>query len=148
MNGDASDNILWLFVRASLPVRHIMHDMADRHAISVAQVWALCLLEPDHEVPMNSLSSALGCDASNVTGIADKLLQGGFIERCECKRDRRIKIISLTAEGRALRTLIMQHLKQAETKNLAHLSKDELETLRSLLQKTLPEKKPTSGDTC
>ena len=36
---------------------------------------------PERPLPMGRLACALGCDASNVTGIVDRLEQRGLIER-------------------------------------------------------------------
>src|SRR3954468_23937393 len=49
--------------------------------LSPSQAQLLYLIEPDRPVPMNELANGLYCDASNVTGLVDKLEARGFIER-------------------------------------------------------------------
>ena len=52
---------------------------------------------------MSSLAGMLFCDASNVTGIVDRLEARGLIERRPSPKDRRVKLLVLTKEGARLR---------------------------------------------
>lgn len=67
------------------------------------QGHALRTLDPDRPVSMNTLAESLICDASNVTGIVDKLESRGLIERQGAEHDRRIKMLVVTQLGRELR---------------------------------------------
>ncbi|WUN35912.1 MarR family transcriptional regulator [Kitasatospora sp. NBC_00315] len=51
--------------------------------------------------PMRALADLLGCDASNVTGIVDRLETRGLVRREADPADRRVKNVLLTAEGEA-----------------------------------------------
>ena len=74
--------------------------IAAEFRLSPPQVHALRLLEPEQPLPMGRLACALGCDASNVTGIVDRLEQRGLIERRPSDRDRRVKVLVVTTSGR------------------------------------------------
>ncbi|MEV6976982.1 MarR family transcriptional regulator [Kitasatospora sp. NPDC093806] len=50
-------------------------------------------------MPMRSLADLLACDASNVTGIIDRLEARGLVRREADPADRRIKRVTLTEEG-------------------------------------------------
>src|SRR5437773_4765323 len=67
------------------------------------QGHALRSLDPDRPVAMSSLAEQLACDASNVTGIVDKLESRGLIARQGAEGDRRIKMLAVTDKGRQLR---------------------------------------------
>lgn len=71
--------------------------------LSPMQGHALRILDPDRPVAMSTLAESLICDASNVTGIVDKLENRGLISRQGDERDRRIKMLVVTENGRALR---------------------------------------------
>ena len=71
--------------------------------LSPMQGHALRILDPDRPVAMSTLADALICDASNVTGIVDKLESRGLITRQGDGRDRRIKMLVVTESGRATR---------------------------------------------
>src|SRR5215211_4949270 len=47
--------------------------LGQEYGLSPMQLGALHSLEPGRELPMSSLADALLCDASNVTGIVDRL---------------------------------------------------------------------------
>jgi DNA-binding MarR family transcriptional regulator len=69
--------------------------------LTVAQARALLALEG--AAPMRSLAEHLRCDASYVTGIADRLEQRGLVDRVAQTGDRRVKLLELTADGRRMR---------------------------------------------
>jgi DNA-binding MarR family transcriptional regulator len=71
--------------------------------LTPAQGHALRVIDPDRPVPMSTLAEALLCDASNVTGIVDKLESRGLIARQGADHDRRVKQIAVTERGRRLR---------------------------------------------
>jgi DNA-binding MarR family transcriptional regulator len=51
------------------------------------------------EVTMGKVAGALHCDASNVTGIVDRLVAQDMVIRHECESDRRAKTLQLTKKG-------------------------------------------------
>jgi DNA-binding MarR family transcriptional regulator len=71
--------------------------------LTPAQGHALRALDPARPVPMSTLAEALVCDASNVTGIVDKLESRGLIVRQGMDTDRRVKQLAVTEQGRRIR---------------------------------------------
>jgi MarR family transcriptional regulator, organic hydroperoxide resistance regulator len=78
--------------------------------LTPVQGHVLRLLEPEQPLPMNDLAGALHCDASNVTGLVDRLEQRGLVERRPGARDRRVKELLLTAAGVALRARVLERM--------------------------------------
>src|ERR687887_2904386 len=76
--------------------------------LTFSQAHALRLLDPDRPLPMSSLAERLFCDASNVTGIADRLEARGLVERRRADGDRRIKVLALTPAGAELRDRVLE----------------------------------------
>jgi DNA-binding MarR family transcriptional regulator len=62
----------------------------------------------DEPRTMSEIATALHCDNSNVTGIVDGLEERGLVVRGASERDRRVKLIALTAEGRRVRTRLVR----------------------------------------
>ena len=60
----------------------------------------------DGPLSMGSVAEVLSCDASTLTGIADRLEERGLIERRVDAGDRRVKLLALTTVGRELVTSI------------------------------------------
>lgn len=127
----------WLLLRASFLAKQGLVKMAEKHKLTLAQVFTLSLLEPGQAVPMKSMALQLGCDASTATGIVDRLLELGFIERKEAEHDRRIKNIGLTVSGKKLRKNLLEQISANNSPALASLSPDEISALKILLTKIL-----------
>jgi DNA-binding MarR family transcriptional regulator len=96
----------------------------------------LHLIEPGRAVSMGELASALACDASNVTGLVDRLETRGLVRRTPSEHDRRVKVISLTPGGVRVRTVFIQRL-TAPPEALGRLSPAEQRTLMELLARVL-----------
>src|SRR6266478_3342593 len=75
--------------------------------LSPAQCHVLHLIEPARPIPMGQLAETLACDASNVTGLVDRLESRGLVRRHPSTEDRRVKVFELTPAGSRLRTLLL-----------------------------------------
>ena len=73
--------------------------LADAHNLTRVQLFVLYRLAEQGEMAMGGIAGALHCDASNVTGIVDRLVAGDLISRHELASDRRTKTLRLTAKG-------------------------------------------------
>src|SRR5436309_14543500 len=81
-----------------------------RLGLSFAQAHALRLLDPEEPMPMSALAERLFCDASNVTGIADRLEARGLVRRQSAEGDRRVKAVTITPAGMTLCEQVMERL--------------------------------------
>jgi DNA-binding MarR family transcriptional regulator len=59
---------------------------------------------------MGEVADCLRVDASNMTGVVDRLEQRGLVERRPSGDDRRIKTLVLTPDGRAVRDRLLAAL--------------------------------------
>lgn len=78
--------------------------------LTPVQGHVLHMLEPGVPVPMHGLADGLGCDASNVTGLVDRLTARGLVERRAAEHDRRVKMLVLTEEGARVRAAMLAKL--------------------------------------
>ena len=62
---------------------------------------------------MGRLAETLACDASNVTGLVDRLESRGLVRRRPSAEDRRVKVLDLTPTGVHLRTLLVERMAAA-----------------------------------
>jgi DNA-binding MarR family transcriptional regulator len=99
---------------------------------------AMALRELDEPLPMRDLADRLCCDASNVTGIVDRLESRGLVERRTAADDRRVKHIVLTEAGRTLREEHRRGL-TADLPLLHDLSPDDRRQLAALLRRSVGE---------
>jgi DNA-binding MarR family transcriptional regulator len=133
----SSSNLYWLLIQALYQTRPGLAQLAEKHDLTMVQMYSLCSLQPGQALPMHSVSSVLICDASNVTGIVDRLLAHDLITRQEKPEDRRVKMISLTPRGEALRRTLLEELEGYELPGFSTLTKDEEAQLGTLLAKIL-----------
>lgn len=84
-------------------LRLVYADFAERHGLTKVQLIALFTIsETEDEMAMSRFAQCLHCDASNVTGIVDRLAAQGLLIRSESARDRRVKTLALTPRGKQL----------------------------------------------
>ena len=102
--------------------------------LSPMQAHALRFLEEPRA--MSELADALLCDASNVTGIIDRLEARGLVERRAAPDDRRVKLLCLTKAGESLRARVRERI-EVPPPELAALSAQEQRELRDLLERAL-----------
>ena len=107
--------------------------IAQEFDLAPMQLRALKELEPGREVPMSALASTLFCDASNVTGIVDRLEARGLIERRPSAQDRRVKMLSVTPEGERVRERLVERMSEPPPA-IASLSPEDQVALRDLLR--------------
>jgi DNA-binding MarR family transcriptional regulator len=102
--------------------------------LSPPQLKALLSLDAGHLEPMRALAEGWKCDASWVTGIVDGLEQRGFAERRVHPRDRRIKVVAITAAGEEAKARALSVLHEPPA-SLSVLNASELRQLRDLMAK-------------
>jgi DNA-binding MarR family transcriptional regulator len=112
-----------------------MLDIQAEYGLKPPQFFALNAL--DEPAPMSSIATLLRCDRSAVTWITDRLEERGYVERRSDDRDRRVKLLALTDEGRRVREEIRARLATPPEPLTANLSRAERRTLRDLLRKAL-----------
>jgi len=118
--------------------KHEWAKIAEQYGLTAIQLHTLGLLEGPEPRPLGCLCVLLGCDASNVTGIVDRLESQGLIERKENPADRRAKLISLTKKGKDLRAKIIKQMETMELASFSPLTPAEHAEFRRLLLKITP----------
>jgi DNA-binding MarR family transcriptional regulator len=86
---------------------HFMSGLAEMD-LTPPQGFALHHL--DTPMPMGQLAEEMGYDASHITGIVDRLEARGLVERRPDPRDRRVKLLVTTDDGRDLRQRIQDQV--------------------------------------
>ena len=132
--GAPADEAWALLRELAMAQRGSMLAVAAELQLSPPQLFALQALRDDEPAPMNGLADVLRCDASNVTGLIDRLEARGLVERRPAPHDRRVRHLVLTDEGRRLRAAVAERLSRPPA-CLSALSDAETRRLRDLLAK-------------
>lgn len=88
--------------------------------------------------PMRGLARRLQLDASNLTGLVDRLEERGLVERRADPADRRVRQLVLTSEGEELRDELERRL-MARAPLVAGLGPADRQRLRELLGRVAAE---------
>ena len=99
-----------LLVRFFFTQRSNLPTLAAELELSPAQVHVLHLIEPGQPLPMGRIAETLSCDASNVTGLIDRLESRGLVRRQPSQQDRRVKVLELTPAGLKLRAILLTRM--------------------------------------
>jgi DNA-binding MarR family transcriptional regulator len=104
--------------------------------ITPQMAQALRELPPSGSMTMKEFANVLWCDASNATGIVDRLEGRGLVERRPSDADRRVKCILLTAAGKRLRRKLEDRFSELPPA-IAALSEADQQTLHDILDRAL-----------
>ena len=106
--------------------------MAGMKAQELTPALALTLKLLDEPRSMRWLADSHQCDASNITGIVDRLERRGLVERHTDPADRRVTLITRTPPGDQIRDWITASATQMMS-GIGRLDGHDLDTLTSLL---------------
>ena len=107
--------------------------VAEDFGLTMMQLYTMHAIAEEHTTTMGKTAEAIRCDASNVTGIIDKLVAMGFVSREENPNDRRIKTLQLTTDGRTLLHKIINAM--PERLGYSRVTQEEIGELRGILLK-------------
>ena len=127
-----------LLTRLFFAQRGQLPSLAGELDLSPVQCHVLHLMQPDQPIPMGRLAETLACDASNVTGLVDRLESRGLVRRQPSPQDRRVKVLRLTPTGARVRTQMLRQM-TGESLPLARLSPAQQRTLLKILEALVDE---------
>jgi MarR family transcriptional regulator, organic hydroperoxide resistance regulator len=100
-------------------LRHCMEDGSPEVwlelNLSIAQLKTLIFINHEEESNFKRVAEALGVTPPNVTGIIERLVEHGLVNRTENPKNRRMLMLSLTETGKSL-------LRKLKERKIAHLS--------------------------
>jgi DNA-binding MarR family transcriptional regulator len=120
-------------------VMELAHDLASRFSRQASECGltfpqAFLIRQLGRPLSMKAAADRMHCEASNLTGIVDRLETRGLVVRRSHSTDRRVKELVLTDAGKRLRDQLDQLPPYAP--GLSELSADDRATLVHLLRRT------------
>lgn len=119
--------------------------LSDEHDLPLLSYEVLAHLEESDEgrLRMQELADALPLTKSGLTRLVDRMESAGLLSRQECAEDRRGTFACLTDDGRqALTTAGEDHRAVLDQRLASELTEDEVETLRTLLERVSGASRP------
>ncbi|MFG2556702.1 MarR family winged helix-turn-helix transcriptional regulator [Streptomyces sp. NPDC048581] len=133
----AHDALMERLARAAAGYYRDLTAAAAMHGLTMTQAKMLILLR-QQPLPMRALAGRLACDASNITGLVDRLEARGLVSRHADAADRRIKNVVATEEGREAVRLIRADMR-ATSAAFERLDEEGRRSLYELLGRLHPE---------
>ncbi len=101
---------------------------ANRPKISLGQYTLLTVLDEFGEAPMGDVAKEMGLSLGGLTGLVDRVIGMGFVERFRIPEDRRIVKVGLTAKGRETLQAILDVDREFAASVLSQLTEEEIQT--------------------
>lgn len=101
--------------------------------IPPSHVGVIFCLEQNGSMSISEIAKKLNIYKPNMTPILDKLIQEGFVIRCEDPKDRRILRIELTNKGHEFVAFQREKFQDIIRKKVSNLSENDFEKLSASL---------------
>ena len=111
--------------------------MSRQFSLTAPQSGVLRCLATHGAISSATLSRELYVTPSNITGIIDRLERKGLVQRVRKEGDRRVTLIQLTEEGRALSRNLPDPIEIRLVAGLAELPEKEVRKLDNSLDKII-----------
>jgi DNA-binding MarR family transcriptional regulator len=95
----AGRRVLLAYLRAVALAEPVQRELAARHGISLADLYAVRVLARQGEVPISRYGDELGVPRSTITNLVDRLERAGLVERLPGPTDRRVTLVRLAPAG-------------------------------------------------
>lgn len=86
-------------------------------------------------LPILEIASRMVTVVPGITGLIDRLEQGGFVERIRCERDRRVIYVNITDKARQLAKQLDEPVLEFNRQMTSRLTPAEIRDLSRLLEK-------------
>lgn len=103
--------------------------------ITSVQFAALSAVNASPGIDQASLAGMIAYDRATITGVIDRLEAKGLVMRSVSKRDRRLREIHLTDEGRSVISKTIPTVRSLQNEILMGLTEDEKKTFLELAHK-------------
>lgn len=137
-------DLVHLLLEVTFAQRDRMDAAARTHGLT--SPGALLLLHLDDPTPMRDLARTLHCDASNITGLVDRLVSHALVDRVEDPEDRRVRRVAITSRGRTVRDSLDDDLVGSDP-GLDALDPEEQRVLRDLLLRVAQQYRTSASPT-
>lgn len=104
------------------------------HGVTPVQFAALQAAHNTPGVDQRTLARTIGFDTSTTAGVIDRLEARGLLRRNASPEDRRVRLLTLTADGEALLAQVVPAMQRAQVRMLDPLNKTERAEFMRLLR--------------
>ena len=132
----AQDGLVDALVQASFVTMAVLTKVGAEHDLSLTQLRVLAILR-DRRVRMTRLADYLGLEKSTMTGLVDRAVKRGFLERGASAHDGRAVDVFLSPRGAALAERLYAQVGRSLSPLTSELSPAERRQVQTLLERML-----------
>jgi DNA-binding MarR family transcriptional regulator len=127
-------------IRSAAALRRELDKALSPFGLSGPQFGILYQLETRGSMPLGELGKHLWVSCGNVTGLVDKLVEAGYVERIRPGNDRRVALAELTDKGRDTMRILRPSHRECVLRLTSKLDASDFADLQILLDKIVPSK--------
>jgi DNA-binding MarR family transcriptional regulator len=135
-NNDRPGHLARRFQQIAVAIFHSEVEEAG-HDLTPVQYAALTTIRAHPGSDQATLAGLIAYDRTTITGVVDRLVQKGLLVRQANLRDRRVRALQITDEGRRILCGIEPAVEAAQRIMLRGLTPDEADELLRLLRKAI-----------
>lgn len=128
-----------LLAQASKIISAEFHEVVRERGLSVTEWRVLSTLYGAGVVNMGQLSRIAISKQPTVTRVVDKMAKLGYVLSEADPRDRRVTLVEITREGKALIEHLISEAKKHEEKVISELHPIDIETLKKTLKRLIDQ---------
>ncbi|MFC3885031.1 MarR family winged helix-turn-helix transcriptional regulator [Bacillus songklensis] len=132
--------LTFLLGKAQQHAQQIAKARLQPYGVTPVQYALLHLLFEKDGQQSSELGDRLRLDSATMTGLLDRLVQNGFIERHSNPKDRRVNRIYLTNRSIELQGILYEKMQEAHSEALKGFTEEETVLLKSMLARIGLEK--------
>ena len=130
-----ADRVMELFPQLARSIARHENNYLTKGVITPPQVWVLRRLTQQRECTMCELADFMKMGLSSVTGMVDRLVNQGLVNRRRTEKDRRIVFVDITVKGRKILREIMEQHRNTTLNLFESLTAEERSFYLSILEK-------------
>jgi DNA-binding MarR family transcriptional regulator len=135
-NNDKPGHLARRFQQIAVAIFHAEVEEAG-HDLTPVQYAALTVVESHPAIDQATLAGLIAYDRTTITGVVDRLVQKGLLVRQANNRDRRVRELQITDEGRRILSGIEPAVEAAQRIMLRGLTTKEAAEFLRLLRKVI-----------
>jgi DNA-binding MarR family transcriptional regulator len=113
----------------------IFLEEAQPYGITPVQCAAMMMVNRSADIDQRTLARCIGFDTSTIAGVIDRLEARGLLRRSLSALDARLRLITLTDQGRALLECVMPSVLRAQDRMLEPLAEAERADFMRMLRR-------------
>ena len=127
----------YCFLKSAIKYRKILCEELASLGVAPPQMGLLIVLDASGSMNQIRLGEELHIDKATMVKLLDATEKSGFVRRQSVAGDRRVKVIEITAKGRALLPKLKNKREKTERKFMAALSQSESKDFKRIVEKLI-----------